>query len=528
MATIGERFVQWLGGATQADIDERVSRSYEAGFYDGNDGNDDPQSGTTAEGGLGYRDASAGQGAQAAISPDEAYRIAWTLWQSNPVAKRITKIKRDYIIKRGVRPTATDEALQGILNDLWERNKMGVRASEFAMQLFALGEQCFPAFVRDSDGRVTLAYFGPDQIETVIADPDNAMEFYAVVLKAQSSGKHEWVKSYGQRVYRIVRKADGGDNDGRLLTAKQTEAAKLIAPWEIAMLKQYGLTEYSGDVLFYRVNAVSNQARGQSDLLPLADWLDQEDETLFALAEREQFAGYFSHDVKLTGADPAKVLARAAELRKSGPPKKGSINLHNDQEEWTLNSADIGQSGSIDSYKALLTHILGGAGFPQSWYGYGDETNRATAQAQADPTRRSLEHEQGIVHDMLMGFCLFARDQAIISGAYSAKEIAAMLEAEIDIPMPEMTTRDIGRIAAALTSLVSALMIAVEVGLMPPEHAVAVLYKAVDELGLELEQPEAGDLEIPDEQPGEESPGELANVEAWRRALARMPVFEVE
>lgn len=505
---LGERIIEWLGGITRSELDTATNRAYEEGYYDGND---DPQSGDIAGGGFGYTSASAGQGAVPAIAPERAYQIAWQLYQSNPVARRIIRIKRDYIIKRGVSPQTGDPKLQEILDEFWALNKLDVRALEFAGQLFALGEQCFPLFVRESDGQTRLAYFGPDQIERVIADPNNAMEFYAVVIKAQAVTTDGWASTHGKRIYRLARRAEHGEHEGRWVTAQQAE----LATWEAKLLETFGKAKYDGTALFYRVNAVSNQTRGQSDLLALADWLDQTDETLFGLGEREQFGGYFSWDVEIEGASPEDIKRRQKELMRS-PPQRGSVIVHNEKERWSLNAPDLKQSGSIEAYKGLLTHVLGGAGLPQSWYGYGDETNRATAQAQADPTWRSMEADQGTVRGMLLDFCEFARDQAIIAGRYMP---SADADTEIDVPMPEMTTKDVGRLTQSLVALVNALMVGVDMAWMPEEHAQAVLYKVLDELGLDIAPPD--DDEIAPAQTRAE-PDDDEGIEAWARELARL------
>jgi hypothetical protein len=408
-------------------------------------------------------------------------------------------------VSRGIGPQTEDESLQEVLDAFWSLNKLDGRILEFTAQLFALGEQCYPVFVRVSDGRVKLAYFGPDQIERVIAHPDNAMELYAVVIRAQDTSTDTWRNPEGRRVYRIVRREEQGERAGKLVTAEQAT----LENWENVMLKQYGRPKYDGTVFYYRVNAVSNQVRGQSELLPLSDWLDQCDETLFGLGEREQFGGYFSWDVTVNGADKAAIRQRSAELG-THAPARGSLNLHNEKEIWQLQAPDLKQAGSIDTYKALLTHILGGAGVPQSWYGYGDETNRATAQAQADPTWRTLKADQGTIRAILMDMCEFARDQAIIAGALKASD-----DQDIDIPMPEMTSRDTAQISQSLATLAAALLAAVEAQMMSKEHAVLVWYKLLDELGMDLEPPQPEEMAGDEEEPTPEE----QNMEAWRRSL---------
>jgi hypothetical protein len=397
---------------------------------------------------------------------------------------------------------------------------MDRRAGEFALQLFLFGCQCYPAFTRQSDGRVRLGYIDPALIQDIVVHPDNAMEMWAVVVKEQYDAP-AWAGGKGKRIYRIVREDDdvvavlcpycyaysgredthcsscGADlagepervvpahRPGKLVTADQAT----IEPWERTMLRSFGLDGYTGSCFYEKVNSVSNQPRGYSDLLQEADWLDQHDETLFALADREQMAGYFSWDVKLTGADDDKVKERAQELRRK-PPAKGSVNMHNDAEEWTFNYPDLKQNASIETQNALLTNILGGLGWPRHFYGYGDETNRATAQAQHDPTWRSMGHDQDIVKSLLLQILCFVRDQAEIAGAWRPKEAVGDEEpvsCDIDIQMPEMTTKDVSSISTAISSLVLALAQATDVGWITRETAAKAMAKLLAEIDVDVD-----------------------------------------
>jgi hypothetical protein len=486
-----ERVIEWLGGASKSLLEQRITEAYHAGYNDG--GEDEPVSGTTAR--QGYRRATtAGLRDFSQIEHAQMLEIVWTLWQSNPLAKRGLIIKRDYIVGRGVQYQTDDNALKDILDSFWEINQLGKRITEFALQLFLFGEQCYPVFVRQTDGQVRIGYIDPESIDEVITHPENALEMCAVVIKPQE-GVKTWQARQDKRVYRIIRQGTDVPGSADLqMTADQasmeTQGARQspVEPWETEMLKAFGLTEYTGDCFYHKVNSVSNQPRGYSDLLQVADWLDQHDETLFALADREQMAGYFSWDVTLAGADAAKIAARAKELRAS-PPKKGSVNCHNDSETWQFNYPDLKQTASIETANALLTFVLGGLGLPRHWYGYGDETNRATAQAQGDPTWRSLAHDQGIVHDMILGMLEFARDQAQLAGAWQpALDPETQAEGgEITVTMPEMTVKDVTTISAAIAQLATALIAVVDQGWLTTETATTLLAKLMAEFGVEVD-----------------------------------------
>ena len=246
------------------------------------------------------------------------------------------------------------------------------------------------------------------------------------------------------------------------------------------MLGDNGRPEYDGSCFYAKVNAVSNQDRGMSDLLQVGDWLDQADDVLFSLGEREQYAGYFSFDVTLTNADPEKIAERTAALR-SNPPEKGSVNVHNDAEVWNMWSPNLQQGGSIDSFRAILGLILGGMGFPVHWYGFGDDANRATAVAQATPTTKSLEHDQQIVKNLFVSMLQFAADQAEIAGIYTPDD-----DTQIKLDLPEITTKDLTVITASMAQLTASLISAAAEGWITKETAATTFAKHLGEYGVEI------------------------------------------
>ncbi len=484
---LSERLIAALGGVTRSQLSESALRAYESGY---SDGNDDPQSGDIAAGGYGYRRAiTRGLRDFTRIDYDKVLEIVWTLYQSNPVAKRALEIKAGYIVGDGVKLQVEDADLRGIIERFWLTNDLDLRLEKFATQLSLWGEQIFPVFVRQADGRVRLGYIDPGDVQEIVCHPDNAMERWAVIVRAHTVGDQV-------RVYRVVREDDDAvDEDGKVKSARYpgqlvTHEQANLESWESELLDEHGLESYSGSCFLFQVNNVANQPRGFSDLLQVADWLDQLDETLFALADREQMAGYFSWDVTLEGAGPSEIKTRAAELR-ANAPKKGSVNVHNEKESWQFNFPDLKQVGSIETAKMLLAFILGGLGLPMHWYGYGDETNRATAQAQGDPTWKTLKRRQSYVRHLILFMLRFVRDQAAIAGAWQPKrdENDQPLDKIVAV-MPEMTVKDVTAITGAMINMTSSLMIAVEQGLMTRPHTIEAWAKLMAELNILIDPEE--------------------------------------
>lgn len=263
------------------------------------------------------------------------------------------------------------------------------------------------------------------------------------------------------------------------------------------MLLEYGLSAYSGTCHYFKINDVVNQQFGQSELTAIADWLDQRDEALFALGDREQMASYFSWDVTMQGANADEVQTRA-HAAAGVPPKPGSVNYHNESETWAMNFPDIKQTGTIATSDALLEQTWGGLGYPRAWFGTPQGAHLATLQAQGDPTWRSLDYAQGVVEVMLLEMFDLSRDQAMLAGAYIP---APDVDATITVSMPEMTSKDITALAGAMASLASALITAEVQGWVSKPEAAEVFANLMDEFDVAVDL-----ARLADDEPGAIAP----------------------
>lgn len=216
----------------------------------------------------------------------------------------------------------------------------------------------------------------------------------------------------------------------------------------------------------------------------MADWIDQYEETLFSLAEREQFAAYFSWFVKIMGIQEGSDAWKTAVNRiRRNPPKRGSVNVTNENEDWDLKTADLKQSGSIATAEALLGHNMGGVGYPMSWYAFGNDTNRSTLSEQATPSEKSLEHDQGIVEEMLQTLCQFVADQAEIAKVWKPGEYYPAIEIEL----PSLRAEDMKGVTATFAPTIAALDKAMQMGILGRRTAAEVFHKLVRELGIEVD-----------------------------------------
>src|SRR4030067_1054276 len=171
--SIGERLIERLGGMSKREYSQAMARAYESGYSDG--GEDEPVSGTTKK--YGYkRTTTAALRDFTKMDHGAIIDTVWSLWQSNPVAKRVLVIKRGYILGSGVHPQSGGAELQASLTEFWMDNQLPRRSKEFTLQLFLLGEQCYPAYVRMADGEINLGYIDPGSIKQGVTHPENSIE----------------------------------------------------------------------------------------------------------------------------------------------------------------------------------------------------------------------------------------------------------------------------------------------------------------------------------------------------------------
>lgn len=487
-----QRTLEAVGLTTRRQAAQDTSRAYEAGMYDGMDGNDEPTTGTLAS--YGYaRKTAKGLRDFSRLSNDQILNIAWILYQSNPLADRYFEIVRDHILGRGVEPSVADDDLRLIIEKFWMRNKLDKQLKKFTVQLRLFGEQCYPVFVRQSDGQVTLGYIDPADIEHVVTHPANVLDLYAIILKMDATTSR-------RKIYRIIRRDEGIVRGSRVLPPQYpdklvTHEQVEVEGWEQLLLESNGLSEYTGSCFYFSVNNVSNQPRGFTDLLQVADWLDADDETLFALADREQTGGYFSWIVTLDGVEQPEVEARAAQIGRR-VPKKGQALVKNDKEHWEMAAPDLKQQGSIATSEALSDRAWGMLGLPKPWRGIGEDSNRASAAVMGEPTRKSLESKQDDIKEMIMDFLQFVRDQAEIAGGWRPVDEAT---GQIEVTMPEMTKADTVMVSDTLSKLVDALDKAhTRLKVISRETAAKAVAKILAEIGLEYDPAE--ELKVADEE----------------------------
>ena len=375
------------------------------------------------------------------IMQDRMQDIAYYLYDSNPIAHRIIEMTKDFIIGEGFTFKAQDPEVQKLLEDHWNDpvNKWDVKQNKKAKELGLFGEQFYPVFVNKHNGHVRLGYLDPIRVRKIMRSRKNPEILTSVILKQDNHGN--------EKKFKVI----NPNKSGRL----------------------------EGDIFVFSINNVSNSTRGRSDLLSLADWIDGYDQFLFARLERANILNNFVWDVCLEGADERTIRKW---LEGQAIPKPGSIRAHNEKVKWEAASPKLESSDASKEANLFKMQILGGAGFPNLWFGEGGETIRAGATEMSLPTLKHLRNRQ-LGFKYLITFIF----QFVIDRAIEAEYLKEGVNTKFEVLAPPLVKKRSGQLGIAAGRVSESLKMAQDSGWLTKEEA-QVAYKTFmrDVIGIDF------------------------------------------
>lgn len=382
------------------------------------------------------------------ISQDRMIEICWNLLETNPFAKRLIELMTDLIVGEGVKATAKDPKTKSILDRTWDHpvNRLGTRTRELYKAFSVTGELCLPVARNPITGIPQLGYIDPGQIARVHTRIDNVMVPEFVELKASA-----------------------GQSDGPKLKIVQEDPIS-------------GRLE--GDCFYFRTNALPNSARGRSDLLTLADWLDLYDQLMFAEVERVKLFSSFVYDLQVQGGTTESIEEAKRGLMVGGQaPASGSVFGHNEKVTLEAITPDLKATDRSEVGKMLAIHMAGAIGFPVSWLGFTD-SNRATIEGQNDISLKTPAARQKEFAGHLGMICRFAIEGATTFNRALYRDVEGI---DFSIEMPEIAAKDIARVGTVLAGVVSAMDTAMANATMSRRAAALVVTSLIRHLGVDLD-----------------------------------------
>ncbi len=430
------------------------------------------------------------------ITQERARAIAFWLYDSNPLAKRVLELTRDFLVGDGVGVAAQGEdeearkAIQEVIDRFWGDpiNLMDLKLFSKVLELGLWGEQCYSVTVNPVDGHVRLGYVDPGLIADVLLDPKDGETPREVVLTgvAAESGKRLKVISF----------CDDPNSPwfGRLMGVATDRDGTVLDTWQDRNSAGEPVGEpvgeakpYLGACFLFRINAVSNARRGRSDLLSLADWIDAYDQVLFNEVDRAILMKSFIWDVAIEGDEKAVLDAQA---RYQNPPKPGSLRIHNTKEKWEAVNPEIKSYETKAGADLLLGYISTGSGHPKTWLSGTDDVNRATATELSEPAFKRLSARQRYVRYMIEQIVSFVLDQAEMKGKIGKREVAFGLAPaawSFSVTMPEIRSKDMKLAADTFNAAMQALASALVEELVDKETAQELVAMLIGQFGVDVD-----------------------------------------
>ena len=386
-------------------------------------------------------------------------QVAYYLYLVNPLAHRIVEYTKNYVVGDGVSVKAEDPAAGRVVEAFWQDsvNRLDFALPEFVKELGIFGEQCWLAAANPLNGRVRLAYLDPAEID--------AVEWGELAVGADATGAAGTVSV----PVAILRRRAPGETEPRRF--------RIIRPDEDPESPTFG--RLVGECFYFAVNKARTASRGVSDLFAIGDYLDGYDKMLFGLIDRVGFSNAFIWDVLLKGATEENIQEWLKEQR---PPRPGSVRAHNEQVEWKTVSPTLQAQDFNEAARTIKNMNLAGAGFPEHWFAEGGNVNRASALEMGDPTLKTLVERQGFAAFMVRQVIEFVIDQAVAAGT-----LPETVNRKFHVQMPEVSVRDLGKAALALSQVGTTAMELRRAQLIDTESAQELVASVALQLGVEMD-----------------------------------------
>jgi len=394
---------------------------------------------------------------------DRAQQIAYFLFERNPMAKRMINMTAEYIISEGVKTEAEDKELQDFLDDFQSLNDMESRLEDYCKELGLWGEQCFQAFVNQTNGRTRLGYHDPGTIKDVILNKENVLQIDKIILRGNP-----------ERTLAPVIKLDLGQPEG------------------------VNGSSYVGDTFFFKVNSVIKASRGRSDLFAAADFFDLVSQFVFSRGERSIFGNAWMWDCQVDNASQVEIEALA---KKVGVPKPGSVRMHNEKTKWTTVAPDLKAHDASYDAKLLKNYCLGSQGYPEHFFGSAEDVNKAVASEMHEPIVKMLTRRQLFIKGQWKKIHDFVIDKGIAYGS-----LRPNINRTYDLYFPELSAADMQKAGLTMLYLAQSLAMAEKRGWIDGKKAAKVYCGVASTFGPNIE-PEENPQPLPDEkQPKDEKP----------------------
>ena len=320
-------------------------------------------------------------------------------WRVNPIARRIVRLMRSFILGKGLTINCDDPKTQEFLLQWWNDplNKFKKNIKRWVDENTRTGNLFF-LFTVQENGMTNIRAVPAEQIEEIVTK-ENDIEQETRYNK-DSTGE-DFYDAYNP------------------------------------------LEEQNRFMLHFATDQPVGSVWGEGRLTPVLVWIGRFATWLEDRVRLNHFRSVFMYVVRGQFVNETAKKNRQKELN-AKPPQPGSILVTDPSEDWGILSANLDSFDASVDGMAIKKMIASGVGFPLHYLAEPEGSTQTTAEAAGTPTFRTLEEDQDELFDMLIDMAKIA----VQVKARSDKTIKP--NAVITITGPDITERDNATLALAL------------------------------------------------------------------------------
>lgn len=385
--------------------------------------------------------------------------VCYWLWKTNPLANWIIETLTVFVAGKGFTYTAENEDVKALLDSFYfdPVNRMNLRFKHKNRELSLFGVQCWPVFVAEQTGRVRLGMVDPANIARIYCDPENAEIQIGVQVQIPEIGKTRFLRTI------LIGETETVVSE----TARQMREEQFV----------------DGECFLFSINRVSNDPYGTSDIFVLADWLDEYEEFVYNYSRKARKQNAFIWDVTVDGADDKRCQQVAEDYAVKGD---GELRVHNEKMKWEAKAPNLQAIEIKESASVFRNHILGNKSIPEHWYGGGGDMNRNTASESNEPFFALIDDRQELAKEILETIFTYVITRAA-EARYAVTSVPQDELFAFAVQKPEVTNKDVTKIAAAIQQIITAMVSASMQGWLDKDNAVKMFAFIIALIGYELD-----------------------------------------
>ena len=309
---------------------------------------------------------------------DEAYR----LWKFDALGGNIVRTTSYFTLGRGVVFQFDDENAQFFANKFYTKNRLEVKLRAASDEANAFGEVYIwlrPKFDEERSGSKVV--WRPGDVQVTFIPPDNITNIETA---------DDDVGDVHNFIYEWMNADMSGDS--------------LVIP-HISKYDVESSDRRNGCIIQIKLNSGNMDPFGQSDLLPIKEWLDNYQEYLRDGVVINKLYRSPCYDVSITDGSEEEVNAAISRYRGWSI---GSNPVHNDRETWQILEFQGPSSSNQEARRSLLLMIAAGVGFAEFMLADGSNSGLASSKSQQLPVIKKFEDRQDLWAYTLMEMFQFA------------------------------------------------------------------------------------------------------------------------